>query len=508
MTRALLSVSDKTGLLALAKAFQQNHIQIISTGGTARYLAEQGIACEAVSDITHFPEMMEGRVKTLHPAIHGGILARRGIDDVVLQEYRIPFIDFVVVNLYPFQKTIQSPDTTLATAIENMDVGGPAMIRAAAKNHAFVTVVVDPADYPLLIEALPTVPDTLKQSLAVKAFAHTATYDATIAEYLATQYQTPAFPSELALPFQRCVSLRYGENPHQQACLYQDKMPVTPNLPMATQHQGLPLSYNNMVDGDAALQCLLAFQSPACVIVKHANPCGVALGQDALEAYQKAFSADPTSAFGGIVAFNTLLDEPLVHFILKNQFVEILLAPSFTQAALEAAHLKPNVRLLSFGTPYRSRTQLEYKRILGGLLVQTEDSDIAPVFKCVTQREPTSSELKEAYFAWQVCRFVKSNAIVITNHQQTLGIGAGQMSRVMSVRIACLQAQEHGFSVEGATLASDAFFPFSDNIDRMQEAGITCVVQPGGSKKDAEVIATANQYNMAMLFTGTRHFKH
>jgi phosphoribosylaminoimidazolecarboxamide formyltransferase/IMP cyclohydrolase len=508
MTRALISVSDKTGLLELAKALQHHHIHIISTGGTARYLTDHGIVCEAVSDITHFPEMMEGRVKTLHPAIHGGILARRGIDDATLLEHHIPFIDFVIVNLYPFHQTIQSPNATLTTAIENIDVGGPAMIRAAAKNHAFVTVVVDPTDYSLLIEALPQVPDTLKQTFAAKAFSHTATYDATIAGYLADHYQTPLFPAELALPFQKCASLRYGENPHQQACLYQDKRPVTPCLPMATQHQGLPLSYNNIADGDAALQCLLAFQTPACVIVKHANPCGVALGQDALEAYQKAFSADPTSAFGGIVALNTPLDESLVRFILKNQFVEILLAPSFTQAALEAAHLKPNVRLLSFGTPYRSHVQLDYKRILGGLLVQTEDTDVALTFQTVTQREPTSAEFKEAHFAWQVCRFVKSNAIVIANHHQTLGIGAGQMSRVMSVRIACLQAQENGFSVEGATLASDAFFPFPDNIEKMHEAGITCVVQPGGSKKDADVIEAANQRGIAMIFTGMRHFKH
>lgn len=512
---ALLSVSDKTGIIPFAKALEALGIRLISTGGTASLLQKEGIAVTEVADITGFPEIMDGRVKTLHPKIHGGILARRDLDVQVMKEHHISAIDLVVVNLYPFSETIAKPNCTLADAIENIDVGGPTMIRASAKNHAWVTTLVDPNDYDALLLELQThqnqASQTLRKSLALKAFTHTAAYDTAIAHYLNQEYNAKAFPQDLCLHFHKKQTLRYGENPHQQASFYIDPAYTGPGLAHATQHQGIELSYNNIADSDAALACVAQFtEQPACVIVKHANPCGVALGTTLLDAYQKAYAGDPSSAFGGIIAFNRPLDEETVHTILAQQFVEVLLAPSFTPEALATAKKKPNIRLISTQDLSNLQMGWQYKQVHGGLLVQTEDKSPITLDDCrvVTDRIPTEQEKQDAWFVWQVCHFVKSNAIVFGRAGQTFGIGAGQMSRVMSTRIARWQAEQMGFHLPGCAMASDAFFPFRDSIDTAAEAGIRCIIQPGGSKRDAEVIAAANEHDIAMLFTGIRHFKH
>ena len=511
---ALLSVSDKTGIVPLAKALQALGIRLISTGGTASLLKKEGIAVTEVSEITHFPEIMEGRVKTLHPKIHGGILARRDIDGDVMAQHGIASIDLVVVNLYPFSETVAKPGCTLAEAIENIDIGGPAMIRASAKNHAWVSIVVDPNDYTELLSLLQThqgqITQPFREKSALKAFSHTAAYDATIARYLGQHYAPSEFPQTLCLNFQQKQTLRYGENPHQQASFYVDPSYKGPGLAHAIQHQGIALSYNNIADSDAALACVAQFKEPACVIVKHANPCGVALGTTLLEAYQKAYAGDPTSAFGGIIAFNRPVDAETVKIILGQQFVEVLLAPAFSEEALAVAKHKPNIRCISTQDLTNLEMGWQYKQTYGGLLVQTEDKEPITLADCrvVTTRIPTDQEKQDAWFVWQVCHYVKSNAIVFGREGQTFGIGAGQMSRVMSTKVARWQAEQMGFTLPGAAMASDAFFPFRDSIDTAAEAGIRCIIQPGGSKRDAEVIAAANEHDIAMLFTGIRHFKH
>ena len=514
ISRALISVSDKGGIVALGKALSDLGIQILSTGGTAKLLADQGIAVTEVSDHTGFPEMMNGRIKTLHPKIHGGILGRRGTDDQVMQQHRIDPIDLVVVNLYPFQQTITNPDCTLATAIENIDIGGPAMIRAAAKNHASVGVVVDPSDYDRILAEIRNTGSLNNETrfrLATKCFAHTAQYDTAIASYLAKVTNEP-FPETLNLQFDLNEVLRYGENPHQDAAFYSERQPARGTISLAKQLQGKVLSYNNIADTDAALECVKSFtDQTACVIVKHANPCGVACGKDLLESYEGAYATDPTSAFGGIIAFNRPLDAETANTIISRQFVEVIIAPEVHPQARSILEQKKNVRVLESGQWNASpRAQNDFKRVAGGLLVQNTDQAVitANDLKVVTQRQPKSSELQDLLFAWQVARFVKSNAIVYARNQKTIGIGAGQMSRVYSARIAGIKAADEGLEVPGSVMASDAFFPFRDGIDAAGKAGITAVIQPGGSMRDEETIAAANEHNIAMVFTGVRHFRH
>ncbi len=512
-TRALISVSDKTGLVELGQALARRGVEILSTGGTFATLQAAGVAVKEVSAHTGFPEIMDGRVKTLHPMIHGGILGRRGRDDAVMAEHGIGPIDLVVVNLYPFEATVAREDCTEALAIENIDIGGPTMVRAAAKNHADVAVVVDPADYPRLLEALERMEGTdraLRRELAVKAFRHTARYDALVAAYLGAGELLPA---SLSLTFDKLEDMRYGENPHQQAAFYREVRPggaATGTVAGLRQLQGRALSFNNVADTDAALECVKAFDVPACVIVKHANPCGVAVAGDLLEAYRRAFATDPTSAFGGIIAFNRTLTGDTLEAILEQQFVEVVIAPEVDDAAVAAARRKKNVRLLACG-PLDSRGRgLEYKRVGGGLLVQTADElclDEAAL-RVVTRRQPTDAEMVDLLFAWKVAWFVKSNAIVYARKGRTVGVGAGQMSRVVSARIAGLKAADEGLEVAGSVMASDAFFPFRDGMDAAAEAGITAVIQPGGSVRDDEVVAAADEHGMAMVFTGVRHFRH
>ncbi|MFP4079700.1 MAG: bifunctional phosphoribosylaminoimidazolecarboxamide formyltransferase/IMP cyclohydrolase [Ectothiorhodospira sp.] len=517
ITRALLSVSDKTGLLPFAQALSKRGVEILSTGGTARMLAEAGVEVTEVSEHTGFPEMMAGRVKTLHPRIHGGILGRRGTDDAAMEAHGIPPIDLVVVNLYPFEATVARPGCTLEEAIENIDIGGPAMVRAAAKNHAAVTVVVDPADYDRVLEAMgsgdgATGPD-LRFRLAAKAYAHTARYDGAIANYLTTPREDTqaAFPQTLSLQFEKALELRYGENPHQQATFYKEHAPAGAGVASARPIQGKALSFNNIADTDAALECVKQFVEPACVIVKHANPCGVAVAPDLLAAYDKAFQTDPTSAFGGIIAFNGPLDEATARAILARQFVEVIIAPRVEPGAVQALADKPNVRLLECGEwDVDPVPGWDYKRVNGGLLVQDRDLGriTADDLKCVTRRQPTPQEQADLLFAWRVAKFVKSNAIVYARGGQTIGVGAGQMSRVYSARIAGIKAADENLPVAGSVMASDAFFPFRDGIDAASDAGITAVIQPGGSMRDEEVIAAADEHDMAMVFTGMRHFRH
>ena len=512
--RALLSVSDKTGLVGLGQALARHGVEILSTGGTYRTLEAAGVPVVEVASHTGFPEMMDGRVKTLHPKIHGGILGRRGTDDAVMAENAIGPIDVVVVNLYPFEATVAREDCTLEDAIENIDIGGPAMLRSAAKNHADVAVVVDPADYPALIEALDADGGTsleMRRRLAVKAYRHTARYDALVSAYLGGE---TLLPDSLSLTFDKLMDMRYGENPHQQAAFYREVRPGparTGTVASLTQHQGKALSFNNVADADAALECVKVFDdAPACVIVKHANPCGVAVGTNLLEAYQRAFATDPTSAFGGIIAFNGDLDGPTLEAILDAQFVEVVIAPRVDDDAVAVARRKKNVRLLSCGALDAGGRGLEYKRVGGGLLVQSADELCLDdqALKVVSRRQPTESEMADLLFAWKVAWFVKSNAIVYARDGRTVGVGAGQMSRVVSARIAGLKAEEAGLPVAGSVMASDAFFPFRDGIDAAAEAGITAVVQPGGSVRDEEVVAAADEHDMAMLFTGVRHFRH
>jgi phosphoribosylaminoimidazolecarboxamide formyltransferase/IMP cyclohydrolase len=515
ITRALVSVSDKTGIVDFCRELSQLGIEILSTGGTAKTLAEHGIPVIEVSDYTGFPEMMDGRVKTLHPKVHGGILGRRGIDDAVMAAADIKPIDMVVVNLYPFEQTIAKPDCDLETAIENIDIGGPTMIRAAAKNHADVAVIVDPADYAATLAELAGTDNSLaaqtRFNLALKSFEHTARYDTAIASYLGG-INGVQFPQTLNLQFYHSQTLRYGENPHQNAAFYREKAPASGTIAAARQIQGKELSYNNIADADAALECVKSFgDKPTCVIVKHANPCGVAQADDILAAYDKAYATDPTSAFGGIIAFNRELDEQTAAEIIKRQFVEVIIAPTVNPAAQIVLAEKQNVRVMECGAWDSSpQAALDFKRVAGGLLVQ--DKDLGEINRAdltlVSKRIPTEQELADLLFAWKVAKFVKSNAIVYCKNGQTIGVGAGQMSRVYSARIAGIKAADEGLTVPGSAMASDAFFPFRDGIDAAAEAGITAIIQPGGSMRDNEVIAAADEHNIAMVFTGMRHFRH
>jgi phosphoribosylaminoimidazolecarboxamide formyltransferase/IMP cyclohydrolase len=518
--RALVSVSDKTGLAALAAALGARGIEVLSTGGTAKALRAANVGVRDVSDVTGFPEIMDGRVKTLHPKIHGGLLGRADTDDAVMAAHGIAPIDLLIVNLYPFEATIARDGVTLDEAIEEIDVGGPAMVRAAAKNHARVAVVVDPADYDALLAELDAGGTTaaFRRRLAAKAFAHTARYDGRIATWLgaradAEEHAEPAsFPPTLHLDFRLADRLRYGENPHQSGALYVESPTPPGTVAGARVLAGKALSYNNLADADAALECVKRFaDGPACVIVKHANPCGVALGADLAKAYARAFETDPTSAFGGIIAFNRALDAATARAILDRQFVEVVVAPSVDDDALAVFAAKPNVRVLATGAwPGTAPIANHYARIAGGLLVQDADRDTlgAGDLRVVTRRQPTAAEIADLLFAWRVAMHVKSNAIVYAKNARTVGIGAGQMSRVISARIAGIKAAEAGLVVEGAAMASDAFFPFRDGIDAAASAGIACVIQPGGSMRDAEVIAAADEHGLAMVFTGIRHFRH
>jgi phosphoribosylaminoimidazolecarboxamide formyltransferase/IMP cyclohydrolase len=515
--RALVSVSDKTGIGAFARVLAARGVELLSTGGTLAALREEGLEVTAVEDYTGSPEVMDGRVKTLHPHIHGGLLARPGIDDAVLESHGIGVIDVLVVNLYPFEATAARPDCTDAEAIENIDVGGPAMLRAAAKNHEHIAVVVDPADYEPVLAALKDggVPPAMRRQLAIKAFSHTARYDTAISHYLRTHSPTP---DEWANPLQRSWDLlqplRYGENPHQRAALYRTAERVPGSVAHALQLQGKELSFNNLVDADAAYQAVKAFDAVACVIVKHANPCGIATAVTPVMAYQLAYRTDPTSAFGGVIAFNRPLDQSSAEAIVAQQFAEVVIAPEVGKAALAALAKKQGIRVLETGWPTASaaalRPTFEWKTIEGGLLVQTVDDgrvDVATA-KVATQRQPTANELRDLKFAWSVVKYVKSNAIVLARDSATIGIGAGQPSRVMSARIAALKAEEAKLDVAGSVLASDAFFPFRDGIDAAAERGVVAVVQPGGSIRDDEVIRAADEHGMTMIFTGMRHFRH
>ncbi len=513
--RALLSVSNKAGVVELAQTLSGAGVELLSTGGTAALLREAGIDVTDVSSVTGFPEIMDGRVKTLHPLIHGGLLGRRGIDDDVMREHGIGPIDVVVVNLYPFVQTISQPGCTREEAIENIDVGGPAMLRAAAKNHAHVTVVVDPGDYDWLrreISAQRAVSPQRRERLAAKAFAHTAAYDAAIARYLGAEgAEGERWPGRLMLEFDRRMELRYGENPHQRGAFYIEPGAGRGLIGSAEQIQGKALSYNNITDADAALECVKQFAEPACVIVKHANPCGVAIAGSLLDAYERAYATDPISAFGGIIAFNGTLDAATAGAILERQFVEVIIAPGIDAEALPLLAAKPNVRVLDTGAwQDEPVAALDYRRIGGGLLVQDIDHGRvhAADLKTVTRRSPTPRELTDLLFAWKVVKFVKSNAVVYCQEGRTIGIGAGQMSRVYSARIAAIKAADEKLEVRGSVMASDAFFPFRDTVDEAAAAGITAIAQPGGSVRDREVTAAADEHGICMVFTGMRHFRH
>ncbi|MFQ0979354.1 bifunctional phosphoribosylaminoimidazolecarboxamide formyltransferase/IMP cyclohydrolase [Vibrio campbellii] len=522
--RALISVSDKTGIVEFAQALAERGVDILSTGGTARLLAEQGIAVTEVSDYTGFPEMMDGRVKTLHPKVHGGVLGRRGQDDGVMEKHGINPIDMVVVNLYPFAETVAKEGCTLADAVENIDIGGPTMVRSAAKNHKDVTIVVNAHDYNRVIAEMDANDKSLtletRFDLAIAAFEHTASYDGMIANYFGTMVpsygenkegdEESKFPRTFNQQFEKKQDMRYGENSHQAAAFYVEANPQEASVSTARQIQGKALSYNNIADTDAALECVKEFNEPACVIVKHANPCGVALGKDILEAYNRAYQTDPTSAFGGIIAFNQELDAETATAIVERQFVEVIIAPSVSAEAIEVVAAKKNVRLLECGEWTTKTTGFDVKRVNGGLLVQDRDQGMVSLddLKVVSKRQPTEEELKDALFCWKVAKYVKSNAIVYAKGDMTIGVGAGQMSRVYSAKIAGIKAADEGLEVAGSVMASDAFFPFRDGIDAAAEAGIKCVIQPGGSMRDDEVIAAADEHGMAMIFTGMRHFRH
>jgi phosphoribosylaminoimidazolecarboxamide formyltransferase/IMP cyclohydrolase len=515
--RALVSVSDKRGILEFARSLNGFGVEILSTGGTAKLFRENSIPVTEVSDYTGFPEMLDGRVKTLHPKVHGGILGRRDLPEHVsaMQQANIPPIDMVVVNLYPFRETVANPDCSLENAIENIDIGGPTMVRAAAKNHTHVTIVTDPDDYVFLgremISSNGAIGAETRFLLAKKAFSHTAEYDGAISNYLTSldgRSQKQVFPDRYNAQFSKVLDLRYGENPHQNAAFYRDPSVSAGALASFTQLQGKELSYNNIGDADAAWECVKTFDAPACVIVKHANPCGVAVGTNLLEAYRHALSTDPTSAFGGIIAFNQDIDGAVAEAVIK-QFVEVIIAPSVSDAAKQIFATKANIRVLTVPLGNGMNT-LEYKRVGGGLLVQTPDAAnvTAAQLKMVTEKQPTPQQLDDLLFAWRVAKFVKSNAIVFAGRGMTLGVGAGQMSRVDSTRIAAIKAASAGLSLKGSAVASDAFFPFRDGVDVLAEAGATCVIQPGGSVRDEEVIAAANEHGLAMVLTGIRHFRH
>jgi len=514
--RALLSVSDKSGIVELARELAALGVALVSTGGTAQLLAREGVPVSEVSAVTGFPEMLDGRVKTLHPKIHGGLLARR--DDprhqAALREAGIEPIDLLVVNLYPFQSTVADPDCRFEDAVENIDIGGPAMLRAAAKNHSGVTVVVDPADYARVLQEIRAHGDTSPQTrfaLARKVFAHTAGYDGAIASYLASldaQGKRAEYPAFLSLQFHKLQDLRYGENPHQSAAFYRDERPVPGAIAGYRQVQGKELSYNNIADADAAWECVKQFEEPACVIVKHANPCGVALAETPAAAYDKAFRTDPVSAFGGILAFNRALDLAAAQAI-GRQFAEVVIAPRVERDALAELSKKANLRVLEIPLSREAQPH-DYKRVGGGLLVQSTDQ--RPIgraeLKVATRQAPSEAQWADLLFAWRVARFVKSNAIVFCRGATTLGVGAGQMSRVDSVRIASLKAAAAKLELKGSVVASDAFFPFRDGVDVLAEAGAAAVIQPGGSVRDDEVIAAADEHGIAMVFTGVRHFRH
>jgi phosphoribosylaminoimidazolecarboxamide formyltransferase/IMP cyclohydrolase len=512
--RALLSVSDKQGLAEFAAGLIELSYEIVSTGGTAQALRRAGIPVTEVAAVTGFPEIMDGRVKTLHPQIHGGLLARGGVDDAALAAHGIMPIEVVAVNLYPFEATAARTDCTDAEAVENIDVGGPAMLRAAAKNHERVVVVVDRADYGPVLAALRDghVPASFKRELAIKAFSHTARYDSAISRYLRAHNAAPLpWPETLLLNWQLAQALRYGENPHQEAALYRNTEARPGTVANAAQIQGKELSFNNLVDADAAFQAVKAFDGTACVIVKHANPCGVAVAPTPAAAYRLAYRTDPTSAYGGVLAFNRPLDQATAEAIVGQQFAEVIVAPEIGKAARAPLAAKPSIRVLEAGWPETLHERIwDMKAIEGGLLLQERDAGQVDVANAnvVTKRAPTAAELRDLAFAWTVVKFVKSNAIVYTHDGATLGIGAGQPSRVMSARIAALKAAEAGLPLAGAAMASDAFFPFRDGIDAAAEHGITAVVQPGGSMRDEEVVRAADEHGIAMVFTGMRHFRH
>ena len=514
--RALLSVSDKTGLVELARALAARGVELLSTGGTARAIREAGLEVRDVSDVTGFPEMMDGRVKTLHPVVHGGLLGRAGIDEAVMAEHGIGAIDLLVLNLYPFAQVSADPSSSFQDIIENIDIGGPAMLRSAAKNFARVTVATDPAQYDALLAELDAndgaVSAATRFAMAVAAFNNVAFYDACISNYLSARQADGSqalFPGQSNSNFVKVMDLRYGENPHQAGAFYRDQWPVAGTLATFTQLQGKELSYNNLADADAAWECVRQFDAPACVIVKHANPCGVAVAAGNTAAYEAAFATDPTSAFGGILAFNQPLDAATVKTILDRQFVEVLIAPDYEAGALECAAKKANVRVLRI--PHgEGRNNFDVKRVGSGLLMQTSDNREVrrDELEVVTKLAPTDAQLDDLLFAWQVAKFVKSNAIVYAKDGRTIGVGAGQMSRVVSAKIAGLKAEEAGLVVPGSVMASDAFFPFRDGIDAAAAAGIKAVIQPGGSMRDAETIAAADEHGIAMVFTGVRHFRH
>ena len=517
ITRALVSVSDKSGILEFCQQLSELNVEIISTGGTAKLLQQNNVPVIEISDYTGFPEMMDGRVKTLHPKVHGGILGRRDIDQAVMQENDIKPIDLVVVNLYPFQQTVANPDCDLATAIENIDIGGPTMIRAAAKNHKDVTIVTDPSDYQNIISAIKNdggISAETRFDLAVKTFEHTAQYDGAIANYLGGIQQDGTktdFPRTINLQFKHQQTMRYGENPHQKAAFFAEQTPKAGSITSAKQLQGKELSYNNIADTDAALECVKQFDSSvsACVIVKHANPCGVALGSNLLEAYEKAFQTDTESAFGGIIAFNKPLDAETAQKIVDRQFVEVIIAPGVSDEASQIVATKKNVRLLDSGQWVDNLpSQLEFKRVNSGLLVQSADDALHNALTIVTKRAPTEQEMSDLLFTWRVAKYVKSNAIVYGKNNMTIGVGAGQMSRVNSARIAGIKAEQAGLEIPGSVMASDAFFPFRDGLDNAAKVGIRAVIQPGGSIRDDEVIAAADEHGIAMVFTGMRHFRH
>ncbi len=518
--RALISVSEKTGIIALARFLRSYNVEIISTGGTARLLADNDVEVIEVSDYTGFPEMLDGRLKTLHPRIHGGVLGRRDLQShrQAMEAHGIPPIDLVVVNLYPFEQTVARKDCGLELAIENIDIGGPTLLRAAAKNHSAVTVVVDNADFDIVLEEMKahggSVTDATRFALAVKAFEHTARYDGAIANYLGAIEPggiRTRFPRTFNTQLVKVQDMRYGENPHQQAAFYRERAPAEACIVTTTQLQGKELSFNNVADTDAALECVKSFGETACVIVKHANPCGVAVADTLYDAYHNAYITDPTSAFGGIIAFNRALDAHTARAIIDRQFVEVIVAPSVTPEARIALAAKQNVRVLECGEWGNERPPgLDFRRVTGGLLVQERDNatlDQAGL-KVVTRRAPTANELNDLLFSWKVVKFVKSNAIVYCKAGRTVGVGAGQMSRVYSARIASIKAADAGLEVRGSVMASDAFFPFRDGLDQAAEAGVTAVIQPGGSMRDQEVIEAADQHGIAMVFTGMRHFRH
>ena len=514
--RALISVSDKSGIEDFARKLTDLGVELLSTGGTYKLLQQAGITVTEVSDYTGFPEMMDGRVKTLHPKVHGGILGRRGTDDQIMQEHNIEPIDLVIVNLYPFEATVAKPDCSLEDAVENIDIGGPTMVRAAAKNHRDVTIVVNASDYSRILEELNEQSGQLSYEtrfdLAIRAYEHTSAYDGAIANHFGKL--VPGGSERYSRTFNQQLhkgdDLRYGENPHQSSAFYREQNPAEACIATAQQLQGKELSYNNIADTDAALECVKQFDEPACVIVKHANPCGVALSSSIGEAYERAFATDPESAFGGIIAFNRELDAETAQRIVDKQFVEVIIAPSVSEAALEVTAAKKNVRVLSCGQWQTESTGFEYKKVTGGMLIQDRDTGIIGEsdLKVVSALKPTEEQIRDALFTWKVAKYVKSNAIVYGKAMQTIGVGAGQMSRVNSARIAVIKAEHAGLEVAGSVMASDAFFPFRDGIDNAAAAGVACVIQPGGSIRDDEVIAAADEHNLAMIFTGMRHFRH